>query len=54
VVNCFVQHTSASLTVNDKKSGACLEAMLNNVVPERWNDEFFEHTYEVRLRVSQH
>jgi len=46
VVNCFIQHTSASLTVNDMKSGACLEAMLNNVVPERWNDEFFQHTYE--------
>eukprot|EP00899_Mesostigma_viride_P013112 jgi/Mesvir1/21801/Mv04192-RA.1 len=43
---CFIQHTSASLTVNEEKSGARLEAALNQVVPEAWNQEFFKHTYE--------
>ena len=58
-LNCFIQHTSASLTVCDGSdsdgaaapgtgagAGARLEDNLNRVVPETWNDEFFKHTYE--------
>jgi thiamine phosphate synthase YjbQ (UPF0047 family) len=32
-----------------------MEAALNHIVPEAWNDEFFEHTMEVRhLPASLH
>jgi len=32
-----------------------MEAALNHIVPEAWNDEFFEHTMEVRqLLASLH
>ena len=48
-MNLFIQHTSASLTCASVAAGDELETMLNDVVPERWNREFFKHTYEVRL-----
>jgi len=47
--NLCIKHTSASLTINaarDGSEGKSLESMLNHVVPEKWNEEFFEHTYE--------
>lgn len=46
VMNLFIQHTSASLTCASVADGEALETMLNEVVPERWNREFFKHTYE--------
>jgi len=46
VMCLFIQHTSASLTCTDVTKGADLERMLNHVVPEKWNQEFFQHTYE--------
>jgi hypothetical protein len=48
VLNVFIQHTSASLTVADPEAAEPLEEALNAVVPERWNRDFFQHTYEVR------
>lgn len=41
---CLVheKHTSASLCI----SRGDLEPVLSQIVPERWNDEFFQHTYE--------
>lgn len=36
------KHTSASLSV----AGSDLEPSMRTVVPEKWNEEFFEHTYE--------
>jgi len=48
VLNVFIQHTSASLTVADAAAAETLEEALNAVVPECWNREFFQHTYEVR------
>lgn len=36
------KHTSASLSL----AGIDLEPTMRTVVPEKWNDEFFEHTYE--------
>ena len=47
VMNLFIQHTSASLTCASISASDQLETMLNDVVPERWNNEFFKHTYEV-------
>jgi len=48
IVHCFVKHTSASICVG--AAGAefedAFEEMLNRIVPERWNSEFFTHTYE--------
>jgi len=44
-VGCAVvleKHTSASLCVGDTN----LEPVMRDVVPEKWNQEFFEHTYE--------
>lgn len=46
VVNVFIHHTSASLTVNAAAAGPGIEDTLNAVVPERWNREFFRHTFE--------
>lgn len=49
VAHVFVKHTSASVAASERgavDAGERLEAALNAVVPERWNDEFFTHTYE--------
>ena len=44
----FCKHTSASIAWNavDPLVGDSLENSLNTLVPEKWNNEFFEHTYE--------
>eukprot|EP00958_Prasinococcus_capsulatus_P022181 scaffold3100_cov403-Prasinococcus_capsulatus_cf.AAC.6 len=47
--NMMIQHTSASLTVNenaDPDVRSDLERAFNKIVPEAWNQQFFEHTYE--------
>lgn len=36
------KHTSASISL----AGTDLEPAMREVAPERWNDEFFQHTYE--------
>lgn len=36
------KHTSASISL----AGADLEPAMREVAPERWNNEFFQHTYE--------
>ena len=48
IVLAFCKHTSASLawSATDSLLGKSLEASLNVYVPERWNEEFFTHTYE--------
>lgn len=44
----LVRHTSASaaLAEDGENGGKELERVLNVLAPERWNDEFFTHTYE--------
>ena len=45
----FIQHTSASLTINencDPDVRVDMEGALNRIVPESWNNEFFKHTME--------
>jgi secondary thiamine-phosphate synthase enzyme len=48
--NIFVQHTSASLTINENADPDVrrdLEAALNKIVPASWNhDGTFKHTME--------
>jgi secondary thiamine-phosphate synthase enzyme len=48
--NLFVQHTSASLTINenaDPDVRTDMETALNNIVPASWNrDGTFKHTLE--------
>lgn len=43
-----LRHTSAAIALGprEKHAGAQMETALNHLVPNRWNDEFFEHTYE--------
>lgn len=41
----LVRHTSASAALAEN-DGSDLERVLNVLAPERWNDEFFTHTYE--------
>ena len=43
----LVRHTSASAALAEEGCGGReLERVLNVLAPERWNDEFFTHTYE--------
>ena len=45
----FIQHTSASLTINencDPDVRGDLENALNRIVPESWNKDMFKHTNE--------
>ncbi len=47
LANIFIQHTSASLTINENVSPDVrrdMEKYFNNIVPE--NISYFEHTYE--------
>lgn len=50
MANFFIQHTSASLTVNENADPDVrkdLEAALNKIAPESWNhDGTFKHTTE--------
>jgi secondary thiamine-phosphate synthase enzyme len=50
MANIFVQHTSASLTINENADPDVrrdLEVSLNKIVPESWNhDGTFRHTLE--------
>ncbi|CAM9921312.1 unnamed protein product [Heterosigma akashiwo] len=50
MVNLFIQHTSASLTINencDPDVRTDMEKALNRIVPEVWNqDGTFDHTME--------
>ena len=49
MANLFIQHTSASLTINencDPDVRVDMEGSLNRIVPEKWNKEFFRHTME--------
>jgi secondary thiamine-phosphate synthase enzyme len=48
LMNVLIKHTSASLTINDPKYATELEKELNELIPERWNDEFLLHTMEGR------
>jgi len=50
IVHCMIQHTSASLISG--KRGSNSEGFvdsLNNMVPEKWNRDFFLHTSEGML-----
>ena len=45
----FIQHTSASLTINencDPDVRTDMENALNRIVPESWNKDMFKHTME--------
>lgn len=44
----MIKHTSAALSIAASSKGLPehLEATLNSVVPNKWNREFFTHTYE--------
>ncbi|SMY18360.1 secondary thiamine-phosphate synthase enzyme YjbQ [Photobacterium aquimaris] len=47
IVHCFIQHTSASLTINENADPTVrddMEAHFNHSVPER--AAFYQHTYE--------
>lgn len=47
LANIFIQHTSASLTINENVSSdvrSDMEKYFNNIVPE--NISYFKHTYE--------
>ncbi|MEC6799133.1 secondary thiamine-phosphate synthase enzyme YjbQ [Photobacterium sp. S4TG1] len=47
IVHCFIQHTSASLTINENADPTVrddMEAHFNHSVPER--APFYRHTYE--------
>lgn len=47
IVHCFIQHTSASLTINENADPTVrddIEAHFNHSVPERAT--FYQHTYE--------
>ncbi len=48
VVNAMIRHTSASMGIADAGAGmrGKLFNQFNASVPERWNEEFFVHTYE--------
>jgi len=48
ILTCVLQHTSASITINQhsKECERNLETGVNYLVPEKWNNMFFEHTYE--------
>ena len=50
MLNLFIQHTSASLTVNENADPDVrrdMEAALNKIVPASWNhDGTFRHTME--------
>ena len=43
----LVRHTSASVVLAETETGGKdMERVLNVLAPERWNNEFFTHTYE--------
>ncbi|PSW59863.1 hypothetical protein C0W54_18355 [Photobacterium kishitanii] len=47
IAHCFIQHTSASLTINENADPTVrndMEAHFNHTVPER--AAFYQHTYE--------
>jgi secondary thiamine-phosphate synthase enzyme len=52
MANFFLQHTSASLSINENADPTVrvdMEEALNRIVPEAWHegpDAFFEHTLE--------
>ena len=48
VAHFQVMHTSASITAisGEPHVDKDMETMLNEFVPEKWNTEFFQHTYE--------
>ncbi|CAM9208193.1 unnamed protein product, partial [Ascophyllum nodosum] len=49
MVNIFLKHTSASLTINenaDPDVRTDMEAALNQIVPVKWHDTMFRHTME--------
>ena len=52
MANIFLQHTSASLSINENADPTVrtdMENALNKIVPEDWHegpDAFFEHTLE--------
>ena len=48
ILHCFIKHTSASIGVGaaGEDFEIAFEDALNRIVPEKWNEEFFKHTYE--------
>ena len=46
VLHAITLHTSCSLALLDPEAAKSREASLSKTVPEKWNHEFFEHTYE--------
>lgn len=46
VLHALTLHTSCSLALITDSEAANRESDLSKTVPEKWNDEFFEHTYE--------
>ena len=46
VLYAITLHTSCSLALLSESEAATRENELSKTVPEKWNDEFFEHTYE--------
>jgi len=46
VLHAITMHTSCSLALLSHEESATREKKLSHTVPEKWNQEFFEHTYE--------
>ena len=46
LLHILTTHTSCSIACLTEAEAQTREQTLSNLVPESWNEEFFEHTYE--------
>jgi len=46
LLHILTTHTSCSIACLSESEAQSREPTLSNLVPESWNEEFFEHTYE--------
>ncbi|PFH34410.1 hypothetical protein BESB_064410 [Besnoitia besnoiti] len=46
LMHIWTRHTSCSLSVTGRSCLRALEPLMSRVVPEDWNNTYFEHTYE--------
>ncbi|KAH3760239.1 UPF0047 protein C4A8.02c [Pelomyxa schiedti] len=46
IAHLEILHTSASLSIMSEVASRAMENSLSALIPEKWNDEFFQHTYE--------
>ncbi|PHJ25132.1 secondary thiamine-phosphate synthase enzyme, partial [Cystoisospora suis] len=46
LMHIWTQHTSCSLSVLPSNSLRDVEPVMSSVVPESWNNKYFQHTYE--------